>query len=128
MAGQEWSGQTAPLSGQSVTFAVTQEEKWKRLWKRLSNDSVPVIRFADHMVLAVIAGSSERCDRVQIEDMRAASSDLFVRYRQIVRADLFSVPKARAGVPKKVPYHLVVIPRTALKVKFEMIEDKTDEK
>ena len=123
MAGQEWSGLTPPLSGKTVTFAVTQEDKWKRLWKRLSDDGVPMVRFADHMVLAVIAGSAEPCDRVQIEDMRAESSDLHVRYRQIVRPDLFSGRKARAGAAKKVPYHLVVIPRTVLKAKFEQIEE-----
>lgn len=128
VAGQEWSGFTTPLSDVGVTFAVTQEEKWKRLWRRLSNDPPPVVRFADHMVLAVIAGSSEPCDRIQIEDMRASSTELYVRYRKIVRADLFAVRKARAGAAKKVPYHLVVIPRTALKAKFEQIEEKSDEK
>ncbi|MEK7382042.1 MAG: CARDB domain-containing protein, partial [Elusimicrobiota bacterium] len=77
VAGRDWSGHAAPLSGQSVTFAVTKEDKWERLWRRLSSDSLPVVRFADHMVLALIAGSSQPCDRIQIEDMRTSSSELY---------------------------------------------------
>lgn len=127
-AGQDWAGFTTPLSGQPVALALTQEEKFKRLWKRLTGDALPLIRFTDHMVLAVIAGGAHTCDRVQIEDMRASGTELFVRYRLIAHADLFSIHKAPKGALKKVPYHLVVIPRTVLKVKFEQIEDKSDEK
>ena len=127
-AGQEWSGFTKPLSGMTVTFALTEEDRWIRLWKRLSDAPPPVVRFADHMILAVVSGAKNPCDRIQIDGMRTKSADLYVRYREIVRADLFGVRKPRTDILKKVPYHLVVVPRTALKVHFEQIKENPDEK
>lgn len=128
VAGQDWSGHATPRSRHSIALALTGEEDWKRLWGNLSTDPLPDVRFADHMVLAVIAGRDDRCDRIQIEDLKTSSEELFVRYRLIVHADPFGMGKASKTAAKKVPYHLVVIPRTVLKVKFEKIEEHNDEK
>ena len=78
--------------------------------------------------MGIIAGTKNDADRVGIEEFSSLSSVLTVRYRLITYARPFDAGKPRASVSrKKVPYLFVVIPRTALKVKFERIKESSNE-
>lgn len=123
-----WSGIAPPLSAKTVSFAVTKIDKWKKLWKRVSDEPVPDIDFTEHMVVGVIGGSNDASDRVQIDDFQASGDVMTVRYQMVHYARPFAGPEAKRVTEKAAaPYWLVVIPRTALKVKFERIKEGGDE-
>jgi hypothetical protein len=122
-----WSGVAPPLSKAAAAVMIKDNRYWDRLWRKLSSEPVPLIDFADHMVIAVIAGSGDDAAHVQIDDMQSVASGFTVRYRLIKAARPFSPAAPRvvpAGAP--VPYLLLAIPRTTLKVNFERIKENSD--
>jgi hypothetical protein len=123
-----WSGIAPPLAAKTLSFAVTKADRWKKLWKRVSDEPVPEIDFTEHMVVGVIGGSGESADRVQIEDFRVSGDVMTVRYRLVSYARPFAGTEAKPETMKTVtPYWLVAIPRTALSVIFERIKEGVDD-
>ncbi|MBI4061548.1 MAG: hypothetical protein HY403_08970 [Elusimicrobia bacterium] len=123
-----WAGVTPPLSNKTAAFLIKSQANWRRLWRRLSDEPVPLIDFAEHMVVAVLAGGGDAAARVEIEDMSSLGSTLKVRYRLIAHARLFGAESAQAApASKPAPYMLVAVPRTSLKVHFVKIKESPDE-
>ena len=125
---RNWSGMARPLAPRTLFFSLKKEGNWRRLWTRLSEEPVPEVDFTEHTIVAIIAGGRVDADRVEIEDFRSLSSVLTVRYRLVAYARPFAVEKKKPALRKTVPYSLVVIPRTALKVKFERIKENSNDK
>lgn len=124
-----WSGASAPLSKAAAAVLIKDDSYWKRIWQRLSDEPVPLIDFAEHMVVAVLAGSEDGASRVEIEDMSSLDAKLTVRYRIVGYARPFGprVPKAAAPA-KTAPFLLIAIPRTTMKVSFERLKENSDGK
>ncbi|MFI5361938.1 MAG: hypothetical protein ACHQ49_08220 [Elusimicrobiota bacterium] len=119
-----WSGTAPALSAKTLSVAIKKAEVWSRLWKRLNSDPVPEVDFSQHMVVAIIAGSEEKGDRIDIEDYRSEGDTLTVRYRLVAYARPFDADAGRAAGPKKsTQYLLTVIPRSVLKVKFQRLRE-----
>lgn len=124
-----WSGASAPLAKVAAAVLIKDGSYWRRIWQRLSDEPVPLIDFAEHMVVAVLAGSEDGASRVEIEDMSSLDAKLTVRYRLVAYARPFGprVPKAAAPA-KTAPFLLIAIPRTTMKVNFERIKESSDGK
>lgn len=124
-----WSGASAPLSKVAAAVLIKDESYWRRIWQRLSDEPVPLIDFAEHMVVAVLAGSEDGASRVEVEDMSSLDAKLTVRYRLVAYARPFGprVPKAAAPA-KTAPFLLIAIPRTTMKVNFERLKESSDGK
>jgi hypothetical protein len=113
-----WSGVARPLSKAAAAVMIKDQHYWERLWRKLSDEPVPLIDFADHMVIAVIAGSADGAARIQIDEMQSIA----VSYARPFSPQ--AAPAAPTGAP--VPYLLVAIPRTALKVNFVRLKENSD--
>jgi len=124
---QSWSGVSSPLAKTAAAVLIKDEAYWRRLWQKLSDEPVPLIDFAEHMVIAVVAGREDGASRVEIDDMRSLDAKFTVRYRLIAYARPFAAgaPKAAAAA-KSAPYLLIAIPRTSLKVSFERIKENSN--
>lgn len=124
-----WSGAAAPLSKAAAAVLIKDASYWRRIWQRLSDEPVPLIDFAEHMVVAVLAGSEDGASRVEIEDMSSLDAKLTVRYRLVGHARPFGprVPKVAAPA-KTAPFLLIAIPRTTMKVSFERLKESSDGK
>jgi len=124
---QSWSGVSAPLAKTAAAVLIKDEAYWKRLWQKLSDEPVPLIDFAEHMVIAVVAGREDGASRVEIDDMRSLDAKFTVRYRLIAYARPFgAAAPAAAPAAKSAPYLLIAIPRTSLKVSFERIKESSN--
>ena len=122
-----WSGFARPLSKEAAAVMIKDTRYWNRLWQKLSDEPVPLIDFADHMVIAVIAGGKDGAASVHIDDMHSIASAFKVRYRLIKAARPFAA-KAEKTAPADapVPYLLLAIPRTTLKVNFVREKENSD--
>lgn len=125
---KSWSGVAMPLSKAAAALTIKNEVNWKKLWSRLSDEPAPLIDFADHMVLAVLAGGGDSASRIEIDDMQSTGSGLAVRYRLVTYAQPFAVKGAKPEAANKpVPYLLIAIPRTTLKINFERSKENADD-
>jgi len=124
---QSWSGLSSPLAKAAAAVLIKDESYWKRLWQKLSDEPVPLIDFAEHMVIAVVAGKEDGAARIEIDDIRSLDAKFTVRYRLISYARPFGAGVAApAPAAKAAPYLLIAIPRTSLKVNFERIKESSD--
>lgn len=126
---QSWSGVSLPLAKGAAAVLIKDEAYWQRLWRKLSDEPVPLVDFAEHMVVAVVAGREDAATRIEVEDMSSLNAGLTVRYRLVSYARPFAPAgeKAAPAPARPVPYLLIAIPRTSLKVNFERIKENTDE-
>lgn len=120
-----WSGVMPPLSKSAAAVLIKDEAYWKRLWQKLSDEPVPLIDFSAHSVIAVMGGKEDGANRIEIDNMQSMSSKLSVRYRLVKYARPFGAA-APPAVSKTVPYLLIAIPRTSLKVEFERAKESSD--
>lgn len=126
---QTWSGVMRPLSKAALAVTIKSEADWKRFWPKLSDEPVPLIDFTAHSVIAVMAGKEDGANRIEIDNMQSLASKFTVRYRLISYVQPFAVGAAQVSpAGKPVPYLLIAIPRTPLKVNFERIKESSDGK
>mgnify|MGYP001567019970 FL=1 len=126
---QTWSGVMRPLSKNALAVTIKSEADWKRFWPKLSDEPVPLIDFTAHSVIAVMAGKEDGANRIEIDNMQSLAEKLTVQYRLVSYVQPFAVgaaPASPAGKP--VPYLLIAIPRTSLKINFERIKESSDGK
>lgn len=127
---QSWSGVSMPLARTAAAVLIKDEAYWKRLWQKLSDEPVPLVDFAGHMIVAVVAGREDGASRVEIEDMSSLADKLTIRYRLVSYTKPFAPAGVKLPAPelKPAPYLLIAIPRTSLKVGFERIKEDSDGK
>lgn len=122
-----WSGAAAPLSKAAAAVLIKDGSYWKRIWQRLSDEPVPLIDFAEHMVVAVLAGSEDGASRVEVDDMSSLDAKITVRYRLVAYARPFGARAPKSAAPSKTaPFLLIAIPRTTMKVNFERVKESSD--
>ncbi len=118
-----------PLSKTALAVTIKSEADWKRFWPKLSDEPAPLIDFTAHSVIAVMAGKEDGANRIEIDNMQSLADKFTVKYRLVSYVQPFAVGGAKA-VPggKPVPYLLIAIPRTSLKISFEKIKESPDGK
>lgn len=124
---QTWSGVMRPLSKTALAVTIKSEADWKRFWPKLSDEPVPLIDFTAHSVIAVMAGKEDGANRIEIDNMQSLADKLTVRYRLVTYVQPFAAVAPKAPpTGKPVPYLLIAIPRTSLKINFERIKESSD--
>jgi hypothetical protein len=124
---QTWSGVMRPLSKTALAVTIKSEADWKRFWPKLSDEPVPLIDFTAHSVIAVMAGKEDGADRIEIDNMQSLADKLTVKYRLVSYVQPFAAVAAKTSpAGKPVPYLLIAIPRTSLKINFERIKESSD--
>ena len=119
---KQWAGLGPAFSENASNFSITSNKLWKRTWKRLGGKEAPKINFRKYMIVGVIAGSAQRADRVEIVEIKKRLSGLHVEYQVIVHRRMIAPMGAeQAKTRNLVPYHLRVIPKTGLTIKFEEV-------
>lgn len=118
-----WSGVMPPLTKTAAAVLIKDESYWKRLWQKLSDEPAPLIDFTAHSVIAVMGGKEDGANRIEIDNMQSLASKMSVRYRLVTYARPFG---AAPVANKTVPYLLIAIPRTSLKVEFERVKESSD--
>ena len=96
---------------------VRTDAEWTRLWRQHSFDRPrPAVDFSKEMVVGVFMGSRPTAGfSIAVTSAIEAKGALIVRYRETVPA-----PGAVTAQVLTFPYHVVAIPRAAVKdVKFE---------
>lgn len=126
---QTWSGMMRPLSKIAIAVTIKSEMDWKRFWQKLSDEPAPLIDFTAHSVIAVMAGKEDGANRIEIDNMQSLADKFTVRYRLVSYVQPFAVGDAQASPSgKPVPYLLIAIPRTTLKINFEKVKENSDGK
>ncbi|MFH2203947.1 MAG: CARDB domain-containing protein [Elusimicrobiota bacterium] len=121
---RQWRGLAPALSKKTAHLKITSNKHWSKVWKRLGGKKTPKIDFAQYMVIGVVAGGEERSDRVEIVEVRKSLSGLRVLYRRVVhRRMLAPLGPQQAAARDLVPYHLRVIPKSGLKIRFEHVSE-----
>jgi len=126
---QEWSGYTRPLSPRMETLSVLDAGRWKKLWARVSDGSVPNVDFSRYRVVAMLAGRGVRADRVEVVELRREGPDLLVRYKLVTYARLGrpNAPPLSDLGENYAPYLLKAIPNDVSRVRFEFVKENANE-
>jgi hypothetical protein len=117
---QEWQGNDTSIThdGQIV---IRNDRQWVKFWsEHHPHEAAPEVDFTRDMVVGVFAGSRPADPfKITIVGTRQVSKTLFVDYRETLP------PTGTLAVGVTVyPYHIKVIPRTELPVKFKVLETK----
>jgi hypothetical protein len=120
--GTEWAGLSAPLTPQARGVLISDEKVWRKLWRQVQVGRVPKVNFDEFMVACVFAGKGEKRDHADFDSIEMSLSGLVIRYKLVNYATFNVSTNTRATVP----YHLRVIPRTNVPVRFERVEETED--
>ncbi|PCI36123.1 MAG: hypothetical protein COB53_10275 [Elusimicrobia bacterium] len=115
--GKDWRGIVPAMSGRVLKLVLRVVSDFEKFWDRISNEDPPAIDFRKFMLVGVVAGSRERANGLDIEEVRETPQGLQVSYGMMVDASA-KVGQERAAVP----YHIMVIPRSGLAVDFKRVK------
>ncbi|MBI5202139.1 MAG: hypothetical protein HY925_11175 [Elusimicrobia bacterium] len=120
----EWVGMAGPAGKNPFTMAIKDADDWSKRWKRLREGKAPQIEFKTSIVVGIVAGSMDKGERVEIENVQVGTDGLVVRYR-LVSQTLAAAKDVENGKTRaRVPYILKQVQASpALDVRFERAED-----
>jgi hypothetical protein len=115
--GRDWRGNAPAMSARMLKMVLREKNAFEKFWTRISNEKTPKLDFKRYMLVAVMAGSRDRANGLDLVDVRETPRGLQVRYRLMV--DL----SAQAGSERaSVPFHMMVIPQSGLAVEFKKVK------
>jgi hypothetical protein len=113
---REWTGLAQPMNKEMDMTVIYDAKTFKKLWKRLRDDELPVVDFDKAMVMGIIAGKEDRADRIEIQSIVHEEAGIAVRYR---------LPEpALRNKRTTVPYLLKVVGRSDKDVTFDLVEER----
>ncbi len=97
----EWSGFTNVFNNKKTkTFVLRNKKSWKKIWKLLSSEPLPLINFKKKMVLGIVSGVKDHAEIIRILNWRktekGASADYYMvqgtkNKKLILRAYIFKI-------------------------------------
>lgn len=80
----EWTGYTNAFNNDEVeTYVIKSKDDWKKIWKILSNEKAPGLKFGAKMVIGIASGREDNADTVRILSQRPGEDGLKVDYYMI---------------------------------------------
>ncbi|MCH8849689.1 MAG: hypothetical protein IIC89_02555 [Chloroflexi bacterium] len=70
MLGKDWRGMAPAMSGRMLKLLLRSKPSFEKFWGRISNEDPPEIEFKKFMVIGIVAGSRERANGIEIEEVR----------------------------------------------------------
>ncbi len=117
MLGKDWRGMAPAMSGRPVKLLLRGKPAFEKFWGRTSNEDPPAIDFKKFMIVGVVAGSRDRANGLEIEEVRETPRGLQVSYQMLVDVT------AKTGQERaSVPFHFMVLPQSGLAVDFKRVK------
>ena len=84
---KEWSGFSDVFNNKKIkTFVIKSKKEWKKVWKILSSEELPLINFKKKMVVGIVSGPKERAETIRILNQRKTDTGIAVDYYMIQAA------------------------------------------
>ncbi len=120
----EWAGMAGPAGKSPYTMAIKDGDDWGKRWKRLREGRAPQLEFKTSIVVGVVAGSQDKGERVEIENVQVGTDGLVVRYRLVSQRLAAGQDVEKGKTRARVPYILKQVQASpALDVRFERVDD-----
>ncbi|MCK5357663.1 MAG: hypothetical protein KAJ48_04645, partial [Elusimicrobiales bacterium] len=84
---KEWSGFSDVFNNKKIkTFVLRTKKEWKKVWKLLSPEELPLINFKKKVVVGIVSGVKDRAETIRILNWRKTASGNSADYYMVQAA------------------------------------------